>query len=190
MTSKPKKWSFDLNLREQDVGYDALQKYPSPYGMKKVQTFEKQVDNESAGGSAHEVAADKAAQALVQRKRQRAMAQAMSPGKQIMMQAFMLYMSGKQLNMFSISVTSMAILSPVKSIVSTNTAFKTFEDPEGKVDLQIPKLIWIAFNLLYLMIGLYKMSSMRLLPTTSADFADAIVWKEMLEQSAVPSSWT
>jgi len=77
-----------------------------------------------------------------------------------------------------------------KSIVSTNTAFKTFEDPEGKVDLQIPKLIWIAFNLLYLMIGLYKMSSMRLLPTTSADFADAIVWKEMLEQSAVPSSWT
>lgn len=141
-------------------------------------------------------------------------------------------MSGKQLNVFSISVTSMSILNPLKvndadflafdfafalcrtcsastqlsltqfrqlyyaldiviqSIISTNNAFKTYEDQDGKVDLQVPKLIWIALNMAWLLIGVYKMSSMRLLPTTSADWAGAVLWKEMLEESSVPSSWT
>jgi hypothetical protein len=79
----PSKWSFDLNLREQDVGYETLQRYPSPYGMKKVHELEREVENE--GGSEHDIAVNKAAQALLQRKRQHAMAQAMSPGKQILM---------------------------------------------------------------------------------------------------------
>lgn len=187
-SSKPSsaltKWSFDLNLSEQDIGYEVLKRCPLPYGMKRVHEFEKEVENE--GGSEHDIAVNKAAQALLQRKRQHAMAQAMSPGKQLLMQAFMLYMSGKQLNLFSISVTSMAILNPIKSVLNTNHAFKQFEDEEGKVELQIPKLIWIFFNLLYLIIGLYKMSSLRLLPTTSADWANTVVFKEMLEHSRIP----
>lgn len=82
------KWSFDLNLREQDIGYEALQRYPLPYGMKRIHDYEKEVENE--GGSEHEIAVNKAAQALLQRKRQHAMAQAMSPGKQLLMVRFSL----------------------------------------------------------------------------------------------------
>ena len=54
------------------------------------------------------------------------------------------------------------------------------------VDTQTAKLAFIAINLIWLGIGLYKMSSMQLLPTTSADFADSIVWKEMMETSSIP----
>ena len=81
-------WSFDLNLREQDAGYDVLQRHSSPYGMKQVQTLEKHIESEGLSGisgSSSDVTADRAAQALIQRKKQRAMTQAMSPGKQIMM---------------------------------------------------------------------------------------------------------
>jgi hypothetical protein len=80
------KWSFDLNLNEQDIGYEVLKRCPLPYGMKRVHEFEKEVENE--GGSEHDVAVNKAAQALLQRKRQHAMAQAMSPGKQLLMVSF------------------------------------------------------------------------------------------------------
>lgn len=107
----------------------------------------------------------------------------MKPGQQIMMQAFMLYMSGSQLNMFSINVTTMAIITPLSAIFSMDTVFKPFG---SDVDLQMPKLIYLGLNLLFLGIGLYKMSSMRLLPTTSADWTSRIVWKDMMETTSIP----
>jgi len=113
------------------------------------------------------------------------MAIATGPGKQIAMNAFMMYMSGKNLNIFSISITGMALLTPIKSILSIQ---QTFASLEG-VDLQMAKLVYVGLNLVWLLVGLYKMSSMRLLPTTSADWTGAIVWKEMLESSSIPAVW-
>jgi hypothetical protein len=119
--------------------------------------------------------------ALVAKRKAKAMALATKPGQQVMMNAFMLYMSGKNLNIFSISTTSMAILTPLTSIFKMNKMFGSLE-----VDTTTPKLIFIAINLAWLVIGTYKMSSMRLLPTTSADWTDSIVWKDMLETSSIP----
>ena len=102
------------------------------------------------------------------------------------MNAFMLYMSGKQLNIFSISITSMAILNPLKSIVGAHKTFEQFEEDDGAVDLQMPKLIYFALNVVWLAIGMYKMSSMRLLPTTSADWVGYIVWKDVVENGLIP----
>lgn len=109
---------------------------------------------------------------------------ATAPGQQILMNAFMMYMSGKQLNIFSISITSMAILNPLKGLFSVEQTFGALEG----VDLQIPKLIFIGLNLVWVALGLYKMSSMKLLPTTSADWTGSIVWKELLETSSIPPS--
>ena len=67
-----------------------------------------------------------------------------------------------------------------------NKQFAKFEDPSGKVELQTPKLIFIALNLFWLAVGLYKMSKMRLLPTTSADWSGRIVWKEIMEVTSIP----
>jgi hypothetical protein len=106
---------------------------------------------------------------------------AMSPGKNLAMNAFMMYMSGSTLNIFSISTTSSAILTPLTSIFGVERTFANLD-----VDTQMAKAVYIAMNLVWLAIGLYKMSSMRLLPTTSADFADSVVWKDMMETTSIP----
>jgi hypothetical protein len=116
----------------------------------------------------------------------KAMSIATKPGQQILMNAFMLWMSGKNLNIFSISITSMAIMSPIQGILSLEKTFGPMS--EQNADVQVPKLIFVALNLVWLGIGLYKMSSMRLLPTTSADWTGSIVWKDMMEISSIPPS--
>uniref|UniRef100_A0A7S1YWL0 ER membrane protein complex subunit 4 n=1 Tax=Trieres chinensis TaxID=1514140 RepID=A0A7S1YWL0_TRICV len=187
MSKEERPWSIDLNLREQDVGYSLLQNCPPPLGMKKVQSLERQYEAENSHGSAG-TTGDKSnkAKSIVAKKQAKAMSIATSPGKQILMNGFMMYMSGKTLNIFSISITSMAVMNPIMSILSVNNTFKVFEDPDGKVDLQMPKMIFMALNLVWLFVGLYKMSSMRLLPTTSADWSGTVVWKELMEISSIP----
>ena len=124
--------------------------------------------------------------ALQAKLKSKAMSIAMKPGNQIAMNAFMLWMSGKTLNIFSINVTSMAILSPLQAIFSVGKTFGPMA--EQNADVSVPKLIFVALNLVWLGIGLHKMSSMRLLPTTSADWTGSIVWKEMMEISSIPPS--
>lgn len=171
-------FSVDLIVREGNAGYDVLHKCAAPIGMKAAQ-------DKSLTSSSHKTLTQQQQQALETKKKSRAMAIATSPGKQIAMNAFMMYMSGKNLNIFSISITSMAILTPLTSILGIQ---KTFASLEG-VDLQTAKLIYVALNLVWLAVGLYKMSVMRLLPTTSADWTGSIVWKEMLESSSIPATW-
>mmetsp|Transcript_4834 Transcript_4834/g.13728 ORF Transcript_4834/g.13728 Transcript_4834/m.13728 type:complete len:191 (-) Transcript_4834:399-971(-) len=186
---KEQQWSIELNLREQDLGYSLLQQCPAPPGMKRVQALEKQFESDNVhGGTGSSAEKNKQALAIVAKKRAKAMSIAQSPGKQMLMNGFMMYMSGKNLNIFSISITSMAVMNPLKSLVGLNNTFKAFEDPDGKVDLQMPKIIFLGLNLIWLMLGLYKMSIMRLIPTTSSDFAGSVVWKELMEMSSIPPS--
>ena len=98
----------------------------------------------------------------------------------------MLWMSGKNLNIFSISITTTAIMSPLKSIMNVSKAFRSCEDPEGKVDLTSSKALFILLNLLWLGVGLYKCSKMKLLPLTSADWESYVVWKNVMETSSIP----
>lgn len=110
------------------------------------------------------------------------MSLATKPGQQILMNAVMMYMSGSTLNIFTISTTSAAILTPLTSIFRLEAMFGKFEE----VDTQMAKILYVVLNLVWLAMGMYKMSSMRLLPTTSADFADSIPWKDMMELSSIP----
>eukprot|EP00555_Chaetoceros_dichaeta_P002254 CAMPEP_0198252932 /NCGR_PEP_ID=MMETSP1447-20131203/3406_1 /TAXON_ID=420782 /ORGANISM="Chaetoceros dichaeta, Strain CCMP1751" /LENGTH=159 /DNA_ID=CAMNT_0043938375 /DNA_START=262 /DNA_END=741 /DNA_ORIENTATION=- len=144
-------------------------------------------NNNTAAADSALAAKDKKQQlAIVAKKQANAMAMATSPGKSIMMNGFMMYMSGSSLNMWSLNVTGMSILTPIKSILGMNFAFKKFEDPDGKVDMQMAKVLFALLNLIWLGVGLYKMSKMRLLPTTSADWSGSIYWKEMVEVSSIP----
>ena len=103
------------------------------------------------------------------------------------MNALMLYMSGSQLNIFSINTVSMAVFTPLASIF---TLEQTFGHLSQKVDLQMPKLLFVGLNLAWLCLGLYKMSSMRLLPTTSADWTSKIPWKDVMESTSIPPDST
>lgn len=119
---------------------------------------------------------------IAKTKREKAaMTLAMSPGKSIFMTAFMLWMSGRQLNIFTISTTSMALLNPVKSLLSTNQAFAKFQHDD--VDLTQQKAVWVAANLAALAVGLYKMSTMGLLPMTAADWIHTVDLGQVQEEA-------
>ena len=172
------KVSIDLNLKENHEGFHTLTKIPHSVGYAQVATAERKRSSPTTSG-----ASSGPNQAVIlAKKKAQAMSMASQPGQQVLMNAFMMYMSGSTLNIFSISTTSMAIITPITSIFKMESMFGKFED----VDTQMPKLIYVALNLVWLAIGMWKLSAMRLLPTTSADWADSIVWKDMMEMSSIP----
>jgi ER membrane protein complex subunit 4 len=183
-------YKIDLNLKEENEGYHLLVTAPGPLGRKSLVHQEKQLlssgtPTDGSPDSAAALATSSQQQKALQAKlKSKAMSIATQPGQQILMNAFMLWMSGKTLNIFSISVTSQAILGPLNSLLSLDKTFGPMQDQNA--DVQLPKLIFVALNLVWLGIGLYKMSSMRLLPTTSADWTGSIAWKDMLETTSIP----
>mmetsp|Transcript_13109 Transcript_13109/g.37727 ORF Transcript_13109/g.37727 Transcript_13109/m.37727 type:complete len:180 (+) Transcript_13109:105-644(+) len=175
----PRKYkvSIDLTLKESHEGYHTLTKIPPTVGYSQVTAAERKRSSPTTTG-----AGGPNQGAMLAKKKAQAMSLASKPGQQVMMNAFMMYMSGSTLNIFSISTTSTAIITPITSIFKMESMFANFEE----VDTQIPKLIYVALNLVWLPVGMYKLSAMRLLPTTSADWADSIVWKDMTEMSSIP----
>ncbi|GKY94669.1 hypothetical protein MPSEU_000432300 [Mayamaea pseudoterrestris] len=171
----PRKSPFkiDLNVRKGQHGYDLIQR-SKPAGFHERTTQPSSNLRTLSQTQINQLAA---------KQHQHAMAIAMRPGQQILMNAFMMYMSGSQLNIFSISITSSAILSPLAALLNINNTFAALQS----IDLQYPKLAYIAMNVAWLALGLYKMAGMRLLPTTSADWAWKLDWKDMMETTSIPA---
>jgi hypothetical protein len=164
-----------------------LKSLAPPLGLRKIAVFEKQwVVESNEGNKATSAQLMQRQAAITAMKYSKAMAIGTSPAKQIAMNAFMLYMSGSTLNVFSISILSAAVLTPLRGIFGIQSLFAPLEDG-GKVDLSMPKLIFIILNVVWLGVGLYKMSWMKLLPTTSADWIGSILWKENVEVSGIPA---
>ena len=178
------KYTIDLTIQDRHEGSHLIRKAPSPPAMDSWLQEEHSALSRGGGSSSTVAPSQSKQQALAAKKSQMAMAVAMKPGQQILMNAFMLRMSGSQLNIFSISTTTTAITSPLTSILAVHKAFAHLEDANST--LTTPKLVFLALNLVWLGIGLYKMSSMRLLPTTSADWTHRIVWKDMQEMTSIP----
>ena len=180
-----KKWSIDLRLNESDAGYESLS--VRPLGMKKIAALEKQSQSQSKQFSNELTPKEKQrAATLVKKKGQMAMGLASSPAKSIMMSAFMMYMSGSNLNIWTINTMSTAIVTPLTALFGIRMQFARFQDADRKVDLTTPKIIFVVLNMVWLYVGLYKMSKMRLLPTYSSDWSGRVVWKEMSEISSIP----
>ncbi|EIM90277.1 DUF1077-domain-containing protein [Stereum hirsutum FP-91666 SS1] len=101
---------------------------------------------------------------------------AISPAKSLPMQAFMLYMSGGGVQIFSMGIVFMLLLSPFKNVAAINTAFAQFapgtapSNAKSLTTLPLQKLVYIACNVLTLALGLWKCRSMGLLPTGTADW--------------------
>ena len=121
-------------------------------------------------------------------KQRQAMNIAMSPGKNLFTTALMLWMSGSSIQIFSIMMTGMALWQPLKALATANEPFRNLEKDEG-VNLRTPKLIFISLQLVALAIGLYKCSTMGLLPVTSVDWVDYLPRAVYWEQSLMPSTY-
>ncbi|KIJ63270.1 hypothetical protein HYDPIDRAFT_176006 [Hydnomerulius pinastri MD-312] len=107
-------------------------------------------------------------------KEKRAWDLAISPAKSLPMQAFMLYMSGGGVQIFSMGIVLMLLLTPFKNIAGMNTAFAPFAPATSNVKslntLPLQKMAYLACNLLTLAVGLWKCRSMGLLPTGTGDW--------------------
>ena len=98
---------------------------------------------------------------------------ALAPGKQLLMTAFMLWMSGNSLQIFSIMMLGMAFWQPLQRLMNVSGEFARYEG--SQVDVTVPKLIFVACNLAGVGLALYKSNSMGLLPTSSADWLSTAV---------------
>ncbi|KAJ1666263.1 hypothetical protein GGF38_002901 [Coemansia sp. RSA 25] len=114
---------------------------------------------------------------------------AMGPGKTLPMQAFMAWMSGTGVSIFSILITGMILMTPVKTIMSTQQTFAPLERmAKGsaggkKLDLTMQKAAFVAINIAGLIFGVYRLAIMGLLPTASSDWLSFIPAKQFLEHS-------
>jgi len=122
------------------------------------------------------------------------------------MQAFMLYMSGGGVQIFSMGIVFMLLFSPFKNVaaintgthplatstrplIHTHTAFAPFAPSSSSSKsfstLIIQKIVYILANMLTLALGLYKCSSMGLLPMGTGDWLAFETRKPVRENALV-----
>jgi len=111
---------------------------------------------------------------------------ALAPVKQLPMTAFMMYMSGNSLQIFSIMMVLMAFKNPAMGLMSTNQAFEKFESEGLKSKLAMVKGVYVVMNILGLALGIWKINGMGLLPTTRSDWLAWETAREPLE-IAIPA---
>ncbi|KAJ7574545.1 hypothetical protein C8J56DRAFT_1007894 [Mycena floridula] len=107
-------------------------------------------------------------------KESRAWDVAIAPAKSLPMQAFMLYMSGGGVQIFSMGIVFMLLMSPFKNVFGINAVFAPFSpsttNSKSLATLPLQKIVYILCNLLTLAVGLWKCRSMGLLPTGTGDW--------------------
>ncbi|KAI9497061.1 hypothetical protein BDB00DRAFT_868899 [Zychaea mexicana] len=110
---------------------------------------------------------------------------AWSPAKSIPMNAFMLYMTGNGVQIFSVMITAMLFFQPAKAIMSLQQNFARFESKETATELIVPKLVFLGLHILTMLLGVYKVNAMGLLPTTTSDWLAFLPHKQVLEYVAL-----
>ncbi|KAG1819737.1 uncharacterized protein BJ212DRAFT_1478972 [Suillus subaureus] len=155
-----------FNLEYASIDHSKWRNLPPPPG------FSSPASSSRAPAKAPTPAASSSSYASLKDKR--AWDLAISPAKSLPMQAFMLYMSGGGVQIFSMGIVFMLLLSPFKNIAGMNAAFAPFAPTTASVKspkvLPLQKIAYIACNLLTLAVGLWKCRSMGLLPTGTGDW--------------------
>ncbi|KAI9228406.1 MAG: hypothetical protein DHS80DRAFT_15571, partial [Piptocephalis tieghemiana] len=110
---------------------------------------------------------------------------AMGPAKSIPMNAFMLWMSGNSVQIFSIMITGMLLINPIKAVASTQSVFERFASPNASSSPELlqPKAAYILVQIISLLMGMYKLQAMGLLPTSASDWLAFETPKSPLEYS-------
>jgi len=164
------------------LNYASLQpsnpKLPPPPGFPEVSKGKGSGKSSSAVmTSASAISTAEALSSHDELKTKKAWEFAISPLKSLPMQAFMLYMSGGGVQIFSMGIVAMLLLSPFKNLSTVNTVFAPFapgpsSSPAAKSFSTLPlqKLAYLACNVLTLALGLWKCRSMGLLPTGTGDW--------------------
>lgn len=101
----------------------------------------------------------------------------LQPLKQLPMTAFMMWMVGNDVSIFSIMFVGMAVVNPLQSIFGAGKVFADF-DEDAKADREIrsavnqSKWLYIGCCLVAFLVALVKLNWMELLPVSSMDWMD------------------
>ncbi|KAH8146626.1 uncharacterized protein LAJ45_09309 [Morchella importuna] len=109
---------------------------------------------------------------------------ALAPAKSIPMNAIMMYMSGNTLQIFSIMMTAMLFMNPLKALSSVGATFARFENERTRGRLWVVKMAYVGLQVATIVLGVWKVNGMGLLPTTRSDW---LAWereRQPLEYSA------
>ncbi|CUS08084.1 unnamed protein product [Tuber aestivum] len=110
---------------------------------------------------------------------------ALAPAKSIPMNAIMMYMSGNTLQIFSIMMTVMLFMNPLKALSTVGSTFARFDNERTHTRLWPVKLAYIGLQIATIALGIWKVNGMGLLPTTPSDW---LAWereRQSLELSAM-----
>jgi hypothetical protein len=89
---------------------------------------------------------------------------ALAPAKAIPMNAIMMYMSGNSLQIFSIMMTVMLFMNPIKALSAVGSTFSRYDNERTHARLWPVKLAFIALQLATIALGIWKVNGMGLLP--------------------------
>lgn len=160
------KFKFDLSSSSPLVQSVSSKNIPQAHGFVNANT-----DVESTGTKA------------AKNNRERILSSISSaPGKNLFMNAFMLWMVGSQINMFSIMITGMTCFTAFKTIFSVNQAFEKMGD-EG--DLLMHKLKYVGLSSVGVAMAGWKLNSMGLLPIKSSDWMSLIQVHQSADVSGI-----
>lgn len=101
----------------------------------------------------------------------------MQPLKQLPMTAFMMWMVGNDVSIFSIMFVGMAVVNPLQAMFGASKVFVDFEE-DAAADRQIrsavnqSKLIYIGCCIVAFFVALVKLNWMGLMPVSSMDWMD------------------
>ena len=78
-------------------------------------------------------------------------------------------MTGSNLSIYTIMFTMSFAMKPFSAIFNVNTAFEPYE--REKLNLTLPKLTYIAANMVVIGLAAYKFGNMGIIPVLPADWA-------------------
>eukprot|EP00271_Cylindrocystis_brebissonii_P015751 TRINITY_DN38747_c0_g1_i1.p1 TRINITY_DN38747_c0_g1~~TRINITY_DN38747_c0_g1_i1.p1 ORF type:complete len:191 (+),score=38.92 TRINITY_DN38747_c0_g1_i1:174-746(+) len=118
-------------------------------------------------------------------KQQKAWECAYAPVKNIGMMAFMLWMAGSTVHIFSIGIIFSAFWQPISALMQAPKMFDQFKMPRsaGIVDTLQPMLLFMLLNFAGLIVAMWKLNALGLLPTHPSDWLSSLPPRPVVEFS-------
>lgn len=98
-----------------------------------------------------------------------------APAKGLLPNLLMSYFSGSSLQVLTLTMTWMMFFNgPITQIISVSDQFAKFETESNKTNIFVFKAIFCFFQTITMCVGIYKLSSMGILPNTASDW---VAWE-------------
>jgi len=179
-SSSVRKWHVDLSEGENGGASASALCDPIGYNASVAAAALKEggIDGVGALGSRSKEERD------VALKEQKAWEFAQASVKQVGMVMFMMYMSGNSVHIFSMMMTFAGVSQPFMAIYNSGKQFEKFKDPQGRVNVFAPRMLYCLIQMSGLAFALYKLAGIGFLPTHLSDWVSSIPTPTPLEYSA------